>query len=158
MTRAPLPSPPYAGGCLCGAVRYAYAACPMGLNACHCNDCKRLTGSDYVKMLLGERTHFTSAGETLVHTKRADSGRDVAIHRCAACGTRLWHEPLSAPQWVFICAGTLDDPSWVIPTSHIWIERAGQGVAFEEDAVRVEGQPADRQILYDAFDRAYPRA
>lgn len=158
MTRPPLPAPPYRGGCLCGAVRYRYEARPLGLNACHCNDCKRLTGSDYVKMLLGERAHFVQEqGEIALFTKRADSGRDVNICRCAQCGTRLWHGPAASPEWVFICAGTLDDPDWVVPASHIWTERAAHGVVFAPDALCIEGQPADRRVLFAAFDKLYPK-
>ncbi|MGD9967637.1 MAG: GFA family protein [Hyphomonadaceae bacterium] len=154
--RKALPPPPYVGGCLCGRVRYAYKAQPRALNACHCNDCKRLTGSDYVKMLLGERLHFAQTGETQVCRKRADSGREMDIRRCAACGTRLWHEPVQAPQFIFICAGALDDAGWVVPTSHIWVERADEAVQFAPDALLVQGQPKDRQVLFDHFDRLYP--
>jgi hypothetical protein len=69
----------------------------------------------------------------------------------------MWHEPQSAPQFVFVCAGTLDDTSWATPVSHIWIEKADAPVGIADDAVCLEGQPADRQPLYDAFDRAFPR-
>jgi hypothetical protein len=31
------------------------------------------------------------------------------------------------------------------------------GVAFQDDALIVRGQPGDRQMLLDAFDRVYPR-
>jgi hypothetical protein len=127
----------------------------MALNACHCGHCKKLSGSDYIKMLVGEREHLTSTGETATYRKRAESGRELDIHRCAQCGTRMWHAPLAAPQFIFVCAGTLDDTAWAIPTSHIWIELAGKGVALTSDAVWLEGQPADRQALYDAFNRAY---
>ncbi|MES1200752.1 MAG: GFA family protein [Pseudomonadota bacterium] len=157
MSRPPLPSPPYIGGCLCGAVRYSYNARPMGLNACHCGHCKKLSGSDYIKMLLGERAHLTHTGETAVYRKTAESGRQIDIRRCAQCGTRLWHEPLAAPQFVFVCAGTLDDSDWAQPTSHIWVELAGAHVEFAPDAVALEGQPAGRTQIYAAFDRAYPK-
>lgn len=153
--RLPLPSPPYEGGCLCGAVRYTYNALPRGLNACHCGQCKRLSGADYGKMLLGERAHFALKGETHVYRKRADSGREVDIRRCATCGTRIWHEPVSAPEFVFICVGTLDDSYWVVPTSHIWIEEAYHDVVFAPDALYVDGQPKDRSTLFRAFDKAY---
>lgn len=129
----------------------------MGLNACHCADCKKLSGSDYIKMLLGERTHLVKErGETNVFRKRADSGREIDIHRCAVCGVRLWHEPLAAPAFVFVCAGTLDESDWTVPVSHIWAEKAGPGVIFPADALCLNGQPADRQPLYDAFDRRFP--
>jgi hypothetical protein len=157
MNRRSLPAPPYTGGCLCGAVRYSYNTRPMALNACHCGHCKKLSGSDYIKMLIGERAHLDHSGETHTFRKRAESGRELDIHRCAQCGTRMWRHPLAAPQFIFVCAGTLDDMSWTTPTSHIWVELADPGVGFAPDAVLIEGQPVDRQALYDAFDRAYPR-
>ena len=130
----------------------------MGLNACHCSDCKKVSGSDYIKMLLGERAHLVKEqGETDVYRKTAKSGREIDIHRCASCGTRMWHEPLAGAQFVFVCAGTLEDADWAQPVSHIWVEEAGAHVTFAADAICIEGQPADRQALYDAFDRAYPR-
>lgn len=106
---------------------------------------------------MAKRAAFVrEAGKVERYTKRADSGRDVDILRCAECGTRLWHEPQSAPKYMFIAVGTLDDPSWAIPTSHIWVERASRAASFEDDAIKVVGQPSDRQLLIDAFARIYP--
>jgi hypothetical protein len=108
-------------------------------------------------MVMAERKAFVhGTGKIDCYTKRADSGRDVDIIRCTECGVRLWHEPHSAPAYMFIAVGTLDDPSWAIPTSHIWVEKASPGVSFEDDAIKVNGQPADRQTLIDAFARVYP--
>jgi hypothetical protein len=156
MSRPPIPEPPYSGGCLCGAVRYRLEARPLAVNACHCSDCKKLTGATHLLMILSPRAGLQrERGEPLRYRKRADSGREIDIVRCANCGVRLWHEPLSAPNLVFVAAGTLDDPSWAIPTSHIWVEKASPSIAFEPDAITVEGQPHDRQMLIDAFARVY---
>jgi hypothetical protein len=156
--RRPLiPAPPYRGGCLCGAVRYSLNARPLAVNACHCDDCKKLSGATNLLMVMAERASFApEKGDVSRYTKRADSGRNVDILRCANCGTRLWHEPQSAPNYMFIAVGTLDDPNWAIPTSHIWVEKASPRVTFEEDAIKVKGQPGDRQTLIDAFARVYP--
>jgi len=156
--RRPLiPAPPYRVGCLCGAVRYSLNARPLAVNACHCDDCKKLSGATNLLMVMAERASFArEKGDVSRYTKRADSGRNVDILRCANCGTRLWHEPQSAPNYVFIAVGTLDDPNWAIPTSHIWVEKASPRVTFEEDAIKVKGQPGDRQTLIDAFARVYP--
>jgi hypothetical protein len=108
-------------------------------------------------MVLADSAAFAHvAGEVAVWRKRADSGREVEIVRCAACGVRLWHNPLASPQYVFIAAGTLDDASWFRPASHIWTASAEPGMAFEPDALIVEGQPETRQVLIDAFNRLYP--
>jgi hypothetical protein len=155
--RPAIPAPPYTGGCLCGAVRYGMHAYPRAVNACHCNDCKRLSGATNLLMLHASRRAFDhQSGGVERYRKRADSGREVDIVRCVACGVRLWHEPLSAPDVMFLAAGTLDDPSWVVPTSHIWIEKASPGVVFQDDALLLRGQPTDRSVLFEAFARVYP--
>ena len=153
--RPPIPPPPYEGGCLCGTVRWRLTARPLALNACHCTDCKKTTGATNVLMLIASNEAFSATGETHVYRKRADSGREMDIHRCVKCGTRLWHNNLASSALVFITAGTLDDSSWVIPTSHIWIEKASPGVLIQEDAIQVVGQPADRKVLMEAFTKVY---
>lgn len=157
MSRPSLPAPPYAGGCLCGAVRYRLDARPLGVNACHCVDCKKLTGATHLLMVLAMREAFVREGGRVArYRKCADSGREIDIVRCADCGVRMWHEPLSAPQLVFVAAGTLDDPSWAVPASHIYVGRASPGVVFQDDAVTFDGPAPDRQLLMDAFSRCYP--
>lgn len=157
MTKRPsIPDPPYQGGCLCGAVRYTLTARPLALNACHCTDCQKLTGATNFLVVMAPYDGFSFTGETQSYVKTADSGRQLDIRRCPDCGTRLWHHNLSNQALVFIAAGTLDDPSWVVPTSHIWVKRAAPSVLIQDDALVVEGPPADRALLVDAFTRIYP--
>src|SRR3954463_8899020 len=123
--RPPIPDPPHSGGCLCGAVRYRLDALPMGINACHCDDCRKLTGAANLLMVIGPRDRFVhEKGEVTRWCKTADSGRQTDIVRCAQCGTRLWHELRSAPALIFIAAGTLDEADWAVPTSHIYFAKA----------------------------------
>jgi len=155
-TRPPIPPPPYHGGCLCGAVRYRLEARPLAINACHCNDCRKLTGAANLLMLIAARNRFhQEKGATDSWRKTAVSGRRIDIIRCKACGTRLWHEPLASPALIFIAAGTLDHSDWAVPASHIWIEKARPGTHFHPDALKVEGQPASREVLMDAFTKLY---
>ncbi len=154
--RPPIPAPPHKGGCLCGGVRFQLDARPIAANACHCSACKKLTGATNLLMIGGARDAFSHDGSVQRYRRRADSGREVDIARCATCGVRMWHEPLTAPALVFISAGTLDDPSWVVPASHIWVEKVSPGVLFQDDAIRIEGQPTQREVLFEAFARLYP--
>jgi hypothetical protein len=61
---------------------------------------------------------------------------------CPACGTRLYHVPGGAayPNRN-IKPGTLDDPTWLVPTIHFWTRSAQKWVLIPEDAVRYETQP-----------------
>jgi hypothetical protein len=153
--RPPIPEPPYTGGCLCGAVRYSLASRPVTINACHCADCKKLSGATNLLMITALSAEFSHQGETHTFQKTADSGRVVTIHRCAKCGTRLWHVPQLGPQYILFAAGTLDDSSWAIPTAHIWTARAAPHERFTADALTVQGQPADREGMIGAFKRIY---
>jgi len=158
----PIPPPPHLGGCLCGGVRYRYDADPLAIVACHCRDCQKWSGATNLLTIYAERTAFRhEKGEVLRYRKRADSGREADYLRCANCGTRLWHEPLTAPQWVFIAAGTLDDPSWVTPAAHIWVSRAAPSAHIPEGVATWDEGPRDRVELIAAFNAAYvlrPRA
>ena len=110
-------------------------------------------------MILASRAAFhQERGDVARYRKRADSGREIDIVRCQSCGVRLWHEPLSSPDFVFVAAGTLDNPQWVVPASHIWIEKASPHIVMEEDALKVVGQPKDRQALFNAFTSIYGAA
>ena len=155
MIRPPIPAAPYHGGCLCGAVRYTLKARPLTVSACHCIDCKRLTGATNNLSVTVLRDQLEHSGDTAAYRKTADSGRQADVVRCAKCGTRLWHEPHAAPDRAFLMGGTLDDSSWVIPVAHIWVERASPGVVFEPDADKREGQPTDRSYMVEAFNRIY---
>jgi len=153
--RPPIPNPPYTGSCLCGAVQWKLDARPLAVNACHCTDCKKTTGATNVVMLIAKSDAFSWTGETHVYRKRAASGREMDIQRCAKCGCRMFHHNLASSALVFITAGTLDDSGWAVPTSHIWVEKISPGVVMHDDAIKVVGQPADRQILMDAFAKVY---
>jgi hypothetical protein len=127
----------------------------LALNACHCIDCQKLTGATNFLVVIAVSEAFSSTGETQSYIKRADSGRELDIRRCPHCGTRLWHHNLSSPALVFIAAGTLDDPSWVVPTSHIWVKRALPAALIQDDALVIDGAPADRALLMDHFTKIY---
>ena len=40
-----------AGGCLCGAIRYEINGEPFRIANCHCDDCRKATGSAYATIL-----------------------------------------------------------------------------------------------------------
>lgn len=153
MPRPPIPDPPYEGGCLCGAVRYRLNQRPQTMNACHCDACKKMSGGTNLLIITAPRDAFAHlSGEVQRFRRTADSGRQSDVVRCASCGTRLWHEP-TAPI-IVIAAGTLDDPSWVVPASHGWVEKASPAAIMQADAAKFEGQ-ATRDAQIAAFQKLY---
>jgi hypothetical protein len=59
---------------------------------------------------------------------------------------RLWNAPVPLARWREypnrnIKPGTLDDSSWLIPTTHFWTRSAQKWVVIPEGATRYETQP-----------------
>jgi MFS family permease len=70
----------------------------------------------------------------------------------------MWHEPEAAPDLVIVCAATLDEPGWVVPTSHIFVAEAAPDSVAAADAATFAGAAIPgRQALWDRFADIYGR-
>jgi len=110
------------GGCACGKVRYKLIADPLIVNACHCRDCQRLTGSAFVVNIWIER-RFVEADHSHLSSVvlTAGSGKPHEVFRCPDCGTALWSKYHAAPgDTLLLRAGTLDRPETIKPDVHIF--------------------------------------
>ena len=149
-----LPDFPIEGGCQCGAVRYRMTGPPLTIYNCHCKDCQRFSGATHAMSMVVARERIELIGGVLAaYEKTADSGRVARMQACAVCGTKVWNEPASSRGILILKPGTLDDMSWAEPVGNIWTAGRAPWVAIDEHLVNFEGQPPDRQPLYDAFQR-----
>ncbi len=113
------------GRCLCGRVTYEFRGAIGPASYCHCEDCRRCTGSAFnisVRLTLAD-FHVTS-GEPGSFTKRADSGRELTRHFCRDCGSPIFTSAPKHPEHIYVKAGTLDDPSTVEPAQQDWVASA----------------------------------
>jgi hypothetical protein len=108
----------YAGGCLCGAVRWQAFGEPVNVRVCHCRLCQRATGGPFFVRALFRAEEVERSGAT---TRHPSSPR---LHRlsCQACGTPVFAEPQDGPL-LAIALGTLDTPEALAPGSHVWVSR-----------------------------------
>lgn len=147
-----LPQFPVEGGCQCGAVRYRLEAPPLGVYACHCKDCQRFSGTTHtLSMVVRVEDAALTRGTLTGFDKAADSGRTVRMLGCAACGTKIWNEPLSSPHLLIMKPGTLDESGWARPVGNIWTDRALPWVSIDPSQPHFPRQPGDRQPLFDAY-------
>jgi len=123
----------FSGGCLCGYVRYEHAGEPGGANYCHCPDCRRTTGSAFSIGVRGrvDELHIVSC-RVKAYTKIADSGNEITREFCPECGSPLFTRSPAHPEFVYIKAGSLDDPSLVKPVCQIWMEMAVPWACIDE--------------------------
>jgi len=146
------------GGCSCGEVRYRLASDPLFVHCCHCLNCQRQTGSAFVINLLIETDRVELlAGEPVPVDVPRDDGSAQRIFRCPTCRVAVFSQ-YGRPEFRFVRAGTLDDPSGVEPDVHIytrskvgWVTIPDSVPAFEEYYKTRELWPAASLERLDAI-------
>ncbi|KAB7739661.1 GFA family protein [Parvibaculum sedimenti] len=120
--------PPYDGGCLCGAVRYSFSVPTIGARICHCRTCQKAMGAPFLAQASFPKTSLNVTGETA----RFRSSARLWRHFCGICGTRLFIEPVDAPNRIGIPIATLDDPEVIRPERHIWVSEKLDWVRIDD--------------------------
>lgn len=122
------------GGCLCGAVRYVVDGDVGAAGYCHCEDCRRVSGSAFGVSVRVEAKRFRVVeGSPKSFSKDGDSGRMVTRYFCPECGSPIYTVPPAHPDVRFIKAGSLDDPSVVRPDRQSWVRSRVTWAAIDPD-------------------------
>ena len=131
------------GGCLCGAIRYESSAQPEMIVACHCSTCQKNTGSAFSVNIAMPQNEVSISGSSLVTYEERNGSDSSPFYRsfCAICGSPVSGRGGAYPGVIFLKAGTLDDPSWVKPTGHMWCAEKQPWVNIDEDIPQFAGAP-----------------
>ena len=114
--------PTIEGGCLCGAVRYRSDAEPLMQVVCHCETCRKNSGSAFSMNVAvpQDKLRIESGSPRRYEDYSGASGKPFYRFFCGDCGSHIYSHGAAYGAIAFIKAGTLDDPSWVAPMLHIW--------------------------------------
>lgn len=142
------------GGCLCGKLRYQADNPPNRVTICHCKFCQRATGGAYmVEPVFDAQDFRLLKGTPKTYTQiSAGSGKEVYIHFCDTCGTKLFLTFERFADVVGVYGGTFDDPNWFDLTpensKQIFLGVAQRGTSipphvntFVEHATTPDGTP-----------------
>ena len=125
------------GGCLCGSIRYKIINEPILAYTCHCRFCQKDTGTAHRSALavLNEQVQL-SGKEIKVYTYKSDDhGRELYKNFCPDCGTTIALKTQRFPERQVIMIGTLDNPSQIDLTTHMFAEEAFHWVNFPKDHI-----------------------
>lgn len=131
----------FTGRCLCGAVSYSCSAEPMMAGHCHCEDCRRSSGSGHSSHLAVPDMAVTLTGEVKGYARAADSGNMVTRYFCPNCGSALYSTNSAMPGMMFLRASTLDDLEVFKPQMHVYASRAASWDARQEDLPAFDVMP-----------------
>jgi hypothetical protein len=118
------------GGCMCGAVRFTAKDVPGTFGACHCEMCRRWTGSAMLGVTV-PGGGITWEGEAHIKTLQSSDWAERAW--CQRCGTPLYYRvtadgPMS--ETVQLPIGLFDDPDGFTMTQEIFIDCKPDGFAY----------------------------
>ena len=148
------------GGCLCGEIRYSVQSHPARVTICHCKFCQRATGGAYLVEPIFDKANFAvTNGEVKTYEHRSEgSGKQVYIHFCDICGTKLFLTFERFPEVVGVYGGTFDDPNWFDRTpensKQIFLGVAQKGTVippgvntYVEHATTNDGKPIEPTVF-----------
>ena len=106
------------GGCHCGAIRYRAEGEPLWVAHCHCESCRRTTGTALVTYAGYARARVTfTAGQPAGYA----SSPGVVRSFCATCGTPIAYEGARWPEEIHLLLCTLDAPDSLEPQGHVYV-------------------------------------
>lgn len=123
------------GGCLCGAVQYTVRGPLRDIIACHCTQCRRMSGH-YVAATATPRDDLEIVGETALTWYRASSEAVRAF--CATCGSTLFWQS-DAADYTSIYAGSLDPAAALDLVAHIFVGDKGDYYEISDELPQFEG-------------------
>jgi len=112
---------PFAGGCLCGAVRFTAKPPSLFCCHCHCEWCRRAHGAAFVTWFGVKDAAFAfDAGEDVVSWFASSKESERGF--CKTCGTTMFFRTKLAPGELHIARACVPGPIDKEPKVHIFHE------------------------------------
>lgn len=135
------------GGCLCGGVRFEITRAEGPFELCHCNRCRKVSGSAFMAGLGVRREDFTLiSGRELIRSYDAPLLHSPPAYRvcfCSTCGSPV-PDPEDQSEWFEIAAGLLDDDPGLRPDKHIFIELRAPWHTITDDLPQLDARALKR--------------
>lgn len=131
----------FSGSCLCGSVKYELEGSPQRFYHCHCQRCRKATGTGHASNLFFEVTSFTwLEGEELLNTYRVPEAERFHTRFCSRCGSPMPRYNAERGMAV-VPAGSLDTEPELKPQSRIFIGSAAAWSCRGESIDEFEDYP-----------------
>lgn len=113
--------PTHSGSCLCGSVRFTVTGTLKAPDACHCSQCRRVSGHVWASTDVPD-DRLVITGEGQVRWFRSSD----AVKRgfCDTCGSALFWKPIDQPRTA-VAMGAFDAPTHMHLEMHIFVDDKG---------------------------------
>lgn len=134
-------SSPYAGSCLCGAVRYVVDGEFDRFYLCHCEHCRKDTGSAHAANLFSSTAllKWTSGQDKVTFFNLPSTRHSKSF--CSICGSAL-PSAQAESKLVVVPAGSLDTAIGNEPDAHIFMSSKAAWDNNLEEIQKLEKYPS----------------
>lgn len=98
----------FTGKCLCGNVAYAAQGRPVIVAQCHCEACRRLSGTGHSVGAMFASDAVSVHGKLSEFKYVSDNGSDVTKAFCPTCGSPVYGTNSRMPDHLTLSLGTMD--------------------------------------------------
>ena len=127
------------GRCYCGHVQIAANAAAETVTYCHCDDCKRWTGSPLPAFAAFSRGRVVLSPDV----PSRSIGDSVTRWNCPVCGSPLAAEFAYLPNQTYVPLGILDTAADLAPERHAHTSNMLPWLHLEDDLPRDAGSARD---------------
>ena len=145
------------GGCVCGEVKYPINEKPLFTQACHCKDCKVLTGSSYVVNSSVLENTLIVEGDVSSTELKAGSGASCKTYFCTKCGAYVYADYDSAVKRFTLRTKTLDNSHKFPPQVHIFIKNKDPWLNLSKDVICFEEMYDPKKIWPEESLKRYSK-
>ena len=122
------------GSCLCGGVEFELAEAPETLRYCHCESCKKLSGSiGTVNGRVPSNAIRILEGKELLQTFQPAEGSAKTF--CRTCGSNLFGGGWPNSETTSVRASALDDPFDARPSAHLFVRSVAAWETLPDDGL-----------------------
>lgn len=109
------------GSCLCGAVSFEVAGALPGPDACHCSQCRKVSGHFWASTDVPRAALTVRGGEKVTWYR---SSEKVQRGFCSTCGSALFWDPIGKDS-IGVAMGAFDAPTNTRLRIHIFVADKG---------------------------------
>lgn len=134
--------------CLCGSVKLGVTTPDPHLHACHCENCRRQSGSCGMTVMVPHDGLRVVEGTDAIRTYVSSAW--AARSFCGQCGSGLWYRMtgLGDRADYYMAAGILDDLTGLSLKQEIYYDSKPAAWAFADETEKLTG--AEVEALYAA--------
>ena len=131
----------FTGSCLCGSVNYKSNSDPLVIQNCHCDQCRKATGSVYLTNLFIKEENFEITGEVNNYTHLSDTGNKMTKYFCPNCGSQVFGKNSGRPGIITIRAGTVNEKDIIKPIRNLFLKSKVPSTPIDSNLEACEGMP-----------------